>query len=122
MGFSTTLRFRSIIHLKTQARIPFVNISTNCACFDGCVGRSGSVLEESDIAYLREQQSAISEYCAVSILWIREGVIPVPPFESGMTYLLAFLGPFKEALECPFKPQSNILQDLRVHFPQEWII
>jgi hypothetical protein len=73
------------------------------------------VLKDSYRAYLREHKSAILQYYAVSILWIREGVVPVPPFESRIASLLSFLDFLKEVIESALKPKSNILQDLRVH-------
>jgi hypothetical protein len=67
------------------------------------------VLKDSYRAYLREHKSAILQHYAVPKLRIREGVAPVPPFESRITRLLAFLGSFKEVVESALKPKSNIL-------------
>jgi len=90
--------------------------------FYGSVGWYWSVLEDSDRPDLGQLKSAVFQDGAVSILRIREGVVSVPAFESGISCLSPILVSLEEAFEGTFQPQGYVLQHLRVHLRQVWVI
>ena len=117
-----TQRCYGLLDFDGEAGVPFVNISTDRACFDGRVGRYGSVLEDSDRPDLGQFKSAIFQDGAVSVLGVDEGVVPVSALEPRIACLSPTHVSLEEAFEGAFQPQGNVLQHLRVHLRQVWVI
>src|SRR5215210_2188886 len=87
----------------------------------GGLHRSSAIERTMDhglnMAYLREEDPALLDLKAT--LRIRERVVSVSPTKARIARSIARLHAAEERLESKIKPESHVLQNLRVDFPED---